>query len=131
MTFGTANAERYGECSKDSAFEILDYFFSQGGNFIDTANGYREEQSELWLGEWLSSRNNRDQIVLATKYKTGWQGHKKEQGVPIQANFGGNGMKSMRVSLDASLRKLQTEYIDLFMSTGGTGRCRSRNSCPG
>ncbi|KAL2820691.1 NADP-dependent oxidoreductase domain-containing protein [Aspergillus granulosus] len=114
MTFGTASAERYGECSKETAFEILDYFFSQGGNFIDTANGYREEQSEIWLGEWLASRKNRDQIVLATKYTTGWQGHRKATGVPIQANFGGNGMKSMRVSLEASLRKLQTDYIDLF-----------------
>lgn len=43
MTFGTAGKERYGECSKESSFEILDYFASQGGNFIDTANAYREE----------------------------------------------------------------------------------------
>ncbi|KAE8310756.1 NADP-dependent oxidoreductase domain-containing protein [Aspergillus transmontanensis] len=111
MTFGTASKERYGECSKDAAFEILDYFVSQGGNFIDTANAYREEQSEIWLGEWLASRQNRDQMVIATKYTTGWQGHHKDK---IQANYGGNGNKSMRISIEASLRKLQTTYIDLF-----------------
>ncbi|EIT82230.1 voltage-gated shaker-like K+ channel, subunit beta/KCNAB [Aspergillus oryzae 3.042] len=111
MTFGTASKERYGECSKDATFEILDYFVSQGGNFIDTANAYREEQSEIWLGEWLASRQNRDQMVIATKYTTGWQGHHKDK---IQANYGGNGTKSMRISLEASLRKLQTTYIDLF-----------------
>ncbi|KAJ8097666.1 NADP-dependent oxidoreductase domain-containing protein [Lipomyces tetrasporus] len=89
MNFGDAYKERYGECSKETAYEILDYFVSQGGNFIDTANGYQAEQSEMWLGEWLASRNNRDQI-------------------------GGNGTKSMRISLEESLRKLQTSYIDLF-----------------
>lgn len=111
MTFGTANKERYGECSKESSFQVLDYFASQGGNFIDTANTYREEQSEIWLGEWLASRKNRDEMVIATKYTTGYQGHHKDR---IQANYGGNGTKSMRVSLEASLRKLQTDYIDLF-----------------
>ncbi|PLB55794.1 Aldo/keto reductase, partial [Aspergillus steynii IBT 23096] len=111
MTFGTVLKERYGECSKESAFEILDYFYGQGGNFIDTANGYRAEQSEIWLGEWLTARNNRDEMVIATKYTTGYQGHHKDR---IQANYGGNGAKSMRLSLDASLRKLQTTYIDLF-----------------
>lgn len=111
MTFGTANSERYGECSKESAFDILDYFYSQGGNFIDTANTYREEQSEIWLGEWIASRKNRDEMVIATKYTTGYQNHHKGK---IQANYGGNGMKSMRVSVEDSLRKLQTDYIDLF-----------------
>lgn len=111
MTFGEAAKERYGECSKESAFEILDYFYAQGGNFLDTANTYRAEQSEIWLGEWLASRNNRDEMVIATKYTTGYQGHHPDK---IQANYGGNGTKSMRVSVEASLRKLQTSYIDLF-----------------
>jgi aryl-alcohol dehydrogenase-like predicted oxidoreductase len=111
MNFGEAGKARYGECTKDTAFEILDHFYSQGGNFIDTANGYQAGQSEMWLGEWLASRGNRDQIVLATKYSTGYQGHHKDK---IQSNFGGNGTKSMKLSVEASLRKLQTTYIDLL-----------------
>lgn len=111
MNFGEAGAQRYGECSKDTAFAILDHFVSQGGNFIDTASAYQAEQSETWLGEWMVSRKNRDEIVLATKYTTAYKTHESNR---IQSNYGGNGTKSMRVSIDASLRKLQTDYIDLF-----------------
>jgi aryl-alcohol dehydrogenase-like predicted oxidoreductase len=46
MTFGTSHEERYGKCSKDEAFAIMDHFYSNGGNFIDTANGYRSGESE-------------------------------------------------------------------------------------
>jgi aryl-alcohol dehydrogenase-like predicted oxidoreductase len=46
MNFGDAHKFRLGECSKETSFEILDYFVSQGGNFIDTANGYQDGQSE-------------------------------------------------------------------------------------
>ncbi|KAJ5678411.1 uncharacterized protein N7477_004044 [Penicillium maclennaniae] len=74
--------------------------------FLDTANVHREKQCETWLGERLVSRNNRDQMVIATKY-TGYQDHHKGQ---IQDDFGGNGTKSTHVSLVASLRKLQTIY---------------------
>lgn len=111
MNFGEAGKERYGECSKETAFEILDHFYSQGGNFIDTANAYQAGQSEMWLGEWLTSRCNRDEIVLATKYTTAYQGHHKDK---IQPNFGGNGTKSMKIAVEASLRNLQTDYIDLL-----------------
>lgn len=100
-----------GECSKDTAFEILDYFVSQGGNFIDTANNYQNEDSEAWLGEWMATPKNRDQIVLATKYASAYKVYQPEK---IQSNYGGNGTKSMRISLEESLRKLQTSYIDLF-----------------
>lgn len=111
MTFGGAQQARYGDCSREDAFEMLDYFVSQGGNFIDTANGYQSGQSEILLGEWMASRGNRDEIVLATKYTTGYMGHEKEK---IQSNYGGNGAKSMKISVDRSLQKLQTSYIDLF-----------------
>ncbi|KAE8389453.1 NADP-dependent oxidoreductase domain-containing protein [Aspergillus alliaceus] len=84
-TFGTAGKKQYGVCSKDDAIEILDYF--------------------------LASRNNRDTMVIAAKYTAGYRGLHKDI---IHANCGGNGTKSMRVSLEASLRKLQTTYIDLF-----------------
>ncbi|KAK9371359.1 sterigmatocystin biosynthesis dehydrogenase [Lipomyces kononenkoae] len=111
MNFGEAHPERYGECTKETAFEILDYFYDHGGNFIDTANGYQDEQSEIWLGEWMASRGNRDQIVLATKYTGNFKAYQKDI---IRSNYGGNGTKSMRISLEESLRKLQTTYVDLF-----------------
>ncbi|KAL4914565.1 NADP-dependent oxidoreductase domain-containing protein [Aspergillus aurantiobrunneus] len=111
MTFGTAHSERYGHCTKDDAFNVLDTFYSQGGNFIDTANAYREGQSEEWLGEWMAARKNRDEIVLATKYTTPWQTHVRTK---LQSNFGGNNVKSLKVALDASLQRLGTSYIDLY-----------------
>ncbi|QIW97316.1 hypothetical protein AMS68_002834 [Peltaster fructicola] len=111
MTFGTASPERYGEVSKETAFEIMDTFYKQGGNFIDTANAYRNGESEVWVGEWMKARGNRDEIVLATKFASAYRGHEKDK---IQTNFVGTGTKSMKLSLDASLKKLQTSYIDLF-----------------
>ena len=89
---------------------MLDYFFENGGNFIDTANNYQNEETEKWLGEWMQSRNNRDQIVLATKFTTAYP----SQSVNIKTNYAGNHSKSLRVSLEASLKKLQTDYIDLL-----------------
>lgn len=111
MNFGNAWKERMGECTKETAFKILDRFFDMGGNFIDTANGYQNEESEIWLGEWMASRKNRDQVILATKYSASFKGYEKDI---IQSSYVGNGAKSMRLSLEASLKKLQTGYIDLF-----------------
>jgi aryl-alcohol dehydrogenase-like predicted oxidoreductase len=111
MTFGTSQASTYGECSKEDAFAILDHFYSHGGNFIDTANGYQNGESEEWLGEWMTARDNRDEIVLATKYTVNYMKANEDK---IQSNYIGNGTKSMKLSLEASLKKLQTTYIDLF-----------------
>ncbi|OAL52145.1 voltage-gated shaker-like K+ channel, subunit [Pyrenochaeta sp. DS3sAY3a] len=111
MTFGDSHAERYGECSKEESFKILDHFYSEGGNFIDTANGYRAGESEMRLGEWMASRDNRDDIILATKYTTQYMGHRPER---MQSNYVGNGSKSMKLSIESSLKRLQTTYIDLF-----------------
>ena len=84
-----------------------------GGNFIDTANAYQSEQSELWLGEWMKGRNNRDQLVIATKYTSNYQTYKGfDKHIP--ANFGGNGTKSLHLSVRDSLKKLQTDYIDIL-----------------
>ena len=132
MNFGNAWKNALGECSKETAFEILDYFYDHGGNFIDTsvphstpwvsaltalcsANGYQAEESETWLGEWLSKTGRRDEIVLATKYSAAYK-NMSESG-KLQSNFGGNSAKSLHVSVEASLRKLQTSYIDLVPST--------------
>ncbi|MCJ1399877.1 DNA-directed RNA polymerase [Xylographa trunciseda] len=113
MSFGDAWTGFMGECNKDTTFEILDYFFSSGGNFIDTANNYQHGDSERWLGEWMAVHKNRDQIVLATKYSTNYNVYKGFDGL-IQTNYGGNGSKSLRLSLAASLEKLQTDYIDIL-----------------
>src|ERR1700761_8249160 len=100
-----------GECSKETAFGMMDFFFNNGGNFIDTANNYQGEESEEWIGEWMKLRGNRSEMVIATKYTTGYRSSGKEK---ILANFQGQHSKSLRVSVDDSLRKLQTDYIDLL-----------------
>ncbi|KAB8202070.1 NADP-dependent oxidoreductase domain-containing protein [Aspergillus parasiticus] len=97
MNFGDAWKDSLGECSKETTFEILDYFVSQGGNFIDTANNYQNEESEKWIGEWITQRQNRDQLVLATKFSSSYKNHESDK---LQSNYGGNGAKSMRVLND-------------------------------
>ncbi|EED18900.1 aldo/keto reductase, putative [Talaromyces stipitatus ATCC 10500] len=113
MNFGTEWEAFMGECSKESAFAILDAFYENGGNFIDTSNNYQFEQAEQWIGEWMKARGNRDQIVLATKFTANFRAAHFDK-EPIQSNFSGNSMKSMHISLKKSLEKLQTDYIDLF-----------------
>ncbi|KAK5197713.1 hypothetical protein LTR47_008517 [Exophiala xenobiotica] len=109
MTFGVSQRSRYGEITKETAFDILDHFYNNGGNFIDTSNTYHNGESEMWLGEWMNSRKNRDEIILATKYTAPYNSDAK-----IRANVGGNSSKSMRISIESSLNRLQTTYIDLF-----------------
>jgi aryl-alcohol dehydrogenase-like predicted oxidoreductase len=109
MTFGTKQSDRYGECSKETSFAILDHYYDQGGNFIDTASVYYYGECEQWLGEWMAKRGNRDEIVLATKYSNMYDPSKK-----IKVNLQGDGTKSMRLSIERSLSNLQTTYIDLF-----------------
>lgn len=77
-----------------------------------TANNYQNEESELWVGEWMQKHKNRGQIVLATKFSSPYTTYDKS--IPIHANYTGNHTKSLRESVDASLRKLQTDYIDLL-----------------
>ncbi|KAL7794460.1 NADP-dependent oxidoreductase domain-containing protein [Trichoderma ceciliae] len=112
MGFGTAWEDIMGSCDKEASFGLMDYFYSQGGNFIDTAGNYQSGESEEITGEWMKSRCNREEIILATKYTSAWQLH--NQDTKIQSNYGGNNKKSLTVSIDASLRALQTSYIDLF-----------------
>jgi len=113
MNFGDEWKDFMGECDQKTSEEILDYFYESGGNFIDTANNYQKEQSEKWIGEWMKKRDNRDQMVIATKFTTAFRaGH--GGGKEIIVNSAGNGTKSLHVSLEASLKKLQTNYIDLL-----------------
>jgi aryl-alcohol dehydrogenase-like predicted oxidoreductase len=101
MTFG----EDWGwGSSKDEARKIYDTFRELGGNFIDTANVYTNGTSETWLGEFM--QGHRESIVLATKYTNS---------MPTKdPNHSGNHRKNMVQSVEASLRRLQTSYIDLY-----------------
>lgn len=114
MNFGQAWKHILGDVTKETAFEIMDYFYEQGGNFIDTANGYQAEESETWIGEWLAKTGRRDEMVIATKYTSTFKAYQGDK--ILQSNFGGNSAKSLHVSVEASLKKLQTSYIDLVCS---------------
>ena len=101
MTFG----EDWGwGSSKDESRQVLDAFLEAGGNFIDTANIYTNGRSETLLGEFL--KGDRDRAVLATKYTNAMPG--------TDPNAGGNQRKNMMRSVEASLKRLQTDYIDLY-----------------
>ncbi|KZT21958.1 Aldo/keto reductase [Neolentinus lepideus HHB14362 ss-1] len=113
MSIGTKwEARGMGAMNKESSIKLLDAFFDAGGNFIDTANNYQDESSEEILGEWMETRGIRDQIVIATKYTTGYK--KGDDSVAIKVNYLGNHVKSMHVSVRDSLRKLRTDYIDVL-----------------
>jgi aryl-alcohol dehydrogenase-like predicted oxidoreductase len=114
MNFGNAWEGFMGKCDKKDTFAMLDYFYESGGNFIDTANNYQGEESETWIGEWMAERGNRDELVLATKFTTYYPGAERNKSIGIRSNFQGNHAKSLKLSLQASLKKLQTEYIDLL-----------------
>lgn len=73
---------------------------------------YQDEESEHWIGEWLDARGVRDEIVLATKYSLGYKINSSP--TKMQSNFGGNGSKSLHLSVEASLQKLRTTYVDLL-----------------
>ncbi|MFD0883943.1 aldo/keto reductase [Streptosporangium algeriense] len=89
---------------KDEARQIFDTYLDRGGNFVDTANQYTNGTAEQLLGEFTHGR--RERLVLATKYTIATR-----TGDP---NSGGNHRKSMVASVEASLRKLNTDYIDLL-----------------
>ncbi|KAF8465894.1 Aldo/keto reductase [Gautieria morchelliformis] len=101
-----------GSMDKDSSLKLLDAFYDAGGNFIDTANAYQDETSEQFLGEWMEKRGIRDQMVIATKYTTGYK--KGDSTIRIQMNYAGNSHKSLHMSVEASLKKLRTTYIDIL-----------------
>jgi len=100
--------------TKEESFALLDAFHAAGGNFIDTANNYQDEESETWLGEWMASRKIRDEIVIATKFTTNYRTYAVKDNEQNATSYGGNGPKSLKLSLRDSLRKLQTDYIDIL-----------------
>lgn len=101
MDFGTTT-------SKEKAFAVLDAYLDMGGNFVDTSNNYAHwqgtgDESETLLGEYFASRKCRDRVVLATK--VGFDRHGQGQGLRKD---------QIEYWIDESLRKLQTDYIDLY-----------------
>jgi aryl-alcohol dehydrogenase-like predicted oxidoreductase len=104
-TFGT----NWGPIGSDreESHRIFDAFAEAGGNFIDTSNRYQEGQSEEFLGEFL--RRERDRFVVASKYSLG-DGHT----TGTDPNSCGNHRKNMMRSVEGSLKRLGTDYIDLL-----------------
>ncbi|KAF2185946.1 putative aryl-alcohol dehydrogenase Aad14 [Zopfia rhizophila CBS 207.26] len=111
MSIGQAWESVLGSMDKAASFKLLDEYVSSGGNFIDTACDYQDEESEAWLGEYFEKRGIRDQMVIATKYTTHYRKH--DLGV-AGINYAGNHKKALRLSVEASLKKLRTSYIDIL-----------------
>ena len=103
MTFGT---EWGWGSDKDAARTIFDRYVDAGGNFIDTADVYTQGTSESWLGEFIAARGLRDKVVLATKFS-----HPADPGNP---NACGNGRMHIVRAVEASLKRLNTDHLDLY-----------------
>ncbi len=103
MTFGT----EWGWGSEPAvARQVFDGYIEKGGNFIDTADGYTNGKSEELLGHFIAERGLRERLVLATKFTFNAD--------PANPNAGGNGRKNIYRALEGSLRRLKTDYIDLY-----------------
>lgn len=102
MTFGTP---RWGSPDDVSA-AIFNAYVDAGGNFIDTADVYANGRSEELLGGCVAERGLRDKTVLATKFT-----FSADEGNP---NAGGNGRKNIHRALEGSLKRLRTDYVDLY-----------------
>jgi aryl-alcohol dehydrogenase-like predicted oxidoreductase len=101
MTFG----DEWGWGSpKAEAQKVYETYREAGGNFIDTANFYTNGTSEKFMGEFI--KGHRESVVLATKYSLAAPGN--------DPNAAGNHRKSMMRAVEASLKRLQTDYIDLY-----------------
>lgn len=101
MTFGTP---RWG-LDEAGSRAVMEKYIELGGNFIDTANVYAGGQSEEIIGAFVAERGLRDDLVLATK-----SGFSSGRGLLA----GGNGARHINASIDASLKRLRTDFIDLY-----------------
>ena len=104
MTFG----ESWGWGTDErTARTMFDRYLAAGGNFIDTADLYTNGESETLLGKFIADSGTRDRVVLATKFS-----YNAQVGNP---NAGGNGRKNILRAVEGSLRRLGTDYIDLYL----------------
>jgi aryl-alcohol dehydrogenase-like predicted oxidoreductase len=101
MTFG----DDWGwGAAKEEAQKVYETYREAGGNFVDTANLYTNGTSETFVGEFV--RDHRQSVVISTKYSNSAPG--------TDPNAAGNQRKNMMQSVEASLKRLQTDYIDLY-----------------
>jgi aryl-alcohol dehydrogenase-like predicted oxidoreductase len=110
MTFGNRGVRGIGGSwgtDEDNARTIFNRYLEVGGNFIDTADSYGAGLSETLVGKFVAETSSRDQVVIATKYSNNLQ--------PGNANAGGNSRKNMMRAVEQSLKRLKTDYIDLYM----------------
>src|ERR1700735_1121867 len=106
MTFGEDLGGGFGASVPDSE-KILAYYLEQGGNFLDTANAYTSGHSEKIIGDFFQQhKGRRARVVIATKFFMNLFA-----GDP---NGGGGGRKAIVAQCEESLRRLQTDYIDLY-----------------
>lgn len=103
MTFGS---EWGWGAEKSGARQLFNHYADAGGNFFDTADLYTNGTSEKWLGEFIKERGMRDQAVIATKFS-----YNAQAGNP---NAGGNSRKNILRAVEGSLKRLGTDYIDLY-----------------
>ncbi|KAH9828634.1 aryl-alcohol dehydrogenase [Rhodofomes roseus] len=101
-----------GAMNKEQSFKLLDAYYDAGGNFIDTASNYQDGSSEEFIGEWAEARGVRDQLIIATK----WTNNTKlrDDTVKQKVNWSGNNAKNLRLSVEGSLQRLRTTYIDVL-----------------
>lgn len=103
MTFG--NDWGFGT-DQQSSNDIIDAYFDHGGNFLDTANMYNNGHAEAIVGDYFSARDGRNRTVLATKFSANLD--------PGNVNAGGASRAAIVAACEQSLRRLKTEYIDLY-----------------
>jgi len=104
MTFGEDLG--WGSSVEESQ-QIIDRYIDLGGNFIDTANFYTKSHSEKIIGDHIGRHSSRrERLVIATKFSGNLY--------PGDPNGGGSGRKSILAACENSLRRLQTDYIDLY-----------------
>ena len=103
LPFGT-------KVDRDTSFAILDAYYEAGGRFIDTANNYslwhnngKGTESETMLGEWMTERGNRDELIIASK--VGFNRPDRRESLSPE---------TIRVEFEGSLERLQTDRIDLY-----------------
>ena len=105
MTFGTDPGGA--GCDVEESGRILETYLDRGGNFIDTANFYTNGHSEKILGDWFATHPGRRQhVVLASKFFTNLH--------PGDPNGGGAGRTAVISQLDETLRRMRTDYLDLY-----------------
>jgi aryl-alcohol dehydrogenase-like predicted oxidoreductase len=103
MTFGT----EWGWGTEENiSRDVFNQYIDAGGNFVDTADLYTAGTSEKMVGKFIGERGLRDRVVLASKFTF--------NGEPGNPNAGGNGRKNIHRALEGSLKRLQTDYIDLY-----------------